>query len=156
MRHTNNAQVEQFYKVAKLSARRFNFPCQEEEDLIQEIVIKCWQKYDKLESSSSAQAWISTIARNTCIDHYRKSGRFFSFSSLESDKSFDESLPSRTYEISAKYESDINTLLEDVKSMDEGVRTKIAVGFYVHGLSVKDLAEKYCLKYRSTSKGHFS
>ncbi len=116
--------------------------------LVQDIVFKCWQKYEKLEKTTSLNSWVSTIARNTCIDHYRKSGRVTSFSEMESDGecNIEQSIPSKTYEISAKYEDDIGSISSKVQAMDEGIRSKIAIGFYVEGMSVKDLSLKYSLK----------
>ena len=146
MSSSNHPSINQFYKVARLSVRKFRFPCQVEEDLVQDVVLKCWEKYESLENQTSLNSWVSKIARNTCIDHYRKSAKVTNFSEIEGECNIEQSIPSKTYEISAKYEDDLGSIRNKVQSMDEGIRSKIAIGFYVDGMSVKDLSLKYSLK----------
>lgn len=148
MKTTINPSINEFYKFARLSVRRFKFPCQIEEDIVQDVVLKCWQKYENLDNKNSLNSWISTIARNACIDHYRKlnvapiSTKF----SHEESLGIEESVPSRTFEISAQYESDISHIRNDLYSMEDGIRRKIAIGFYVEGRSVKDLSRLHSMK----------
>lgn len=43
------------------------------DDLLQEILIKSYQKLDTVQQPSKFQAWLFQITRNTLIDYYRKS-----------------------------------------------------------------------------------
>jgi RNA polymerase sigma-70 factor (ECF subfamily) len=43
------------------------------DDVLQEILIKSYQKLDTVQQPSKVQSWLFQIARNTLIDYYRKS-----------------------------------------------------------------------------------
>ena len=44
------------------------------EDLLQDICLTAYLKYDQLEKKESFKAWILSIARNRCMDYLRKKG----------------------------------------------------------------------------------
>ena len=44
------------------------------EDLLQDICLTAYLKYDQLEKKDSFKAWILSIARNRCSDYFRKKG----------------------------------------------------------------------------------
>lgn len=44
------------------------------EDLIQDICLTAYLKYDQLERKDSFRAWILSIARNRCADYFRRKG----------------------------------------------------------------------------------
>lgn len=44
------------------------------EDLLQDICLTAYLKYDQLEKKESFKAWILSIARNRCTDYFRKKG----------------------------------------------------------------------------------
>ncbi|WP_299487496.1 RNA polymerase sigma factor SigZ [Acaryochloris sp. IP29b_bin.137] len=43
------------------------------EDLLQDILIKSYQRFETVKQPSKVQSWLFQIARNTLIDYYRKS-----------------------------------------------------------------------------------
>ena len=45
------------------------------EDLLQDISLTAYLKYDQLEKKESFKAWILSIARNRCNDYFRKKGK---------------------------------------------------------------------------------
>ena len=45
------------------------------EDLTQEIFLKLWKSLDKFNRDADFSTWLSSVARNYCIDHYRASKR---------------------------------------------------------------------------------
>jgi RNA polymerase sigma-70 factor (ECF subfamily) len=45
------------------------------EDLLQDILIKTYNKLDTVKTQKSVKAWLFQIANNTIIDYYRKHGR---------------------------------------------------------------------------------
>lgn len=44
------------------------------EDLLQDICLAAYLKYDQLEKKESFKSWILSIARNRCADYFRKKG----------------------------------------------------------------------------------
>lgn len=42
------------------------------EDILQEVFLAAYQKFPQLKNKSSFKAWIVSIARNKCIDYFRK------------------------------------------------------------------------------------
>lgn len=46
------------------------------EDLLQDICMTAYLKYDQLEKKESFKAWILSIARNRCADYFRKKGTY--------------------------------------------------------------------------------
>lgn len=53
---------------------RLNFSKEDAEDLLQEVFIKVWKNRKRYqEHKGSVRTWIYRIARNTLIDHLRKS-----------------------------------------------------------------------------------
>jgi hypothetical protein len=47
----------------------------EAEDLTQEIFLKVFRSLDKFNRDADFSTWLSSVARNYCIDHYRASKR---------------------------------------------------------------------------------
>lgn len=45
------------------------------DDLLQEVLIKTYQKLDSLRSSDRLKSWLFQIANNAIIDHYRRQAR---------------------------------------------------------------------------------
>ena len=45
------------------------------EDLLQEILIKTYNKLDTVKTQKSVKSWLFQLANNTIIDYYRKQGR---------------------------------------------------------------------------------
>src|SRR5258705_4512921 len=45
------------------------------EDLTQEILFKVFKSLDKFNRDADFSTWLSSVARNFCIDHYRASKR---------------------------------------------------------------------------------
>lgn len=54
---------------------KFRVPVSDAEDLVQEICLKAYQKYDQLKDKTAFKSWILSIARNKCNDYFRSSGR---------------------------------------------------------------------------------
>lgn len=51
---------------------QFSGVYQEAEDLTQEIFLKLYKFLPKYDSNKNFNAWLVTLAKNHCIDHYRK------------------------------------------------------------------------------------
>jgi RNA polymerase sigma-70 factor, ECF subfamily len=57
-------------------------------DIVQETFLRFYQKADLYKEGNSFQGWLLRIAKNLCVDHYRKNTR--RRRELESSKSLDE------------------------------------------------------------------
>jgi RNA polymerase sigma factor (sigma-70 family) len=51
------------------------FSREEQEDIVQEIMLKCWKKYHRFDDRYAFSTWLYRIARNHCIDALRKKER---------------------------------------------------------------------------------
>ena len=58
-------KVERFVKF-KISSKA------DAEDVLQEVYITAYEKFNQLKNESSFKPWILSIARNKCTDYYRK------------------------------------------------------------------------------------
>jgi len=56
-------------------AYKFTGKHDEAEDLSQEIFLKLFRSLDKFNRDADFSTWLSSVARNYCIDHYRASKR---------------------------------------------------------------------------------
>src|SRR5215468_7401079 len=56
-------------------AYKFTGKHDEAEDLTQDIFIKVFRSLDKFNRDADFSTWLSSVARNYCIDHYRASKR---------------------------------------------------------------------------------
>ena len=57
-------------------------------DMVQETFLRLYQKIDSFRSGHNFEAWLLQIARNLCIDHYRRSAA--ERREIESDKTVEE------------------------------------------------------------------
>ncbi len=56
-------------------AYKFTGKHDQAEDLMQEIFLKVFRSLDKFNRDADFGTWLSSVARNYCIDHYRASKR---------------------------------------------------------------------------------
>ena len=67
------------------------------QDIAQEVFLKAYERFADLSQSSSAGAWLKTVARNLCLNHlsrYRARWRFFSeMFSADEERNFVEEIP---------------------------------------------------------------
>jgi RNA polymerase sigma-70 factor (ECF subfamily) len=65
--------VRRYSRKVFAIAYRFCGRVEESEDLAQEIFVKVYQRLDRYQSTDgSFSAWLSAVARNHAIDHYRR------------------------------------------------------------------------------------
>ena len=55
---------------------KFRVNTADAEDLIQDIFLTAYLKYEKLQKKESFKPWILSIARNRCLDYFRKQAQF--------------------------------------------------------------------------------
>jgi len=73
----------------------YSFACQyvgnsqEAEDITQEVFIKAWRSLKKFNQKKSFKTWIFAIAKNTCIDFFKKK-KTIPFSNFENEEGENE------------------------------------------------------------------
>jgi len=67
--------VARFRRKVFHIAYKFTGKHDEAEDLTQEIFLKVFRALDKFNRDADFSTWLSSVARNYCIDHYRASKR---------------------------------------------------------------------------------
>ena len=67
--------VARFRRKVFHIAYKFTGKHDEAEDLTQEIFLKVFRSLDKFNRDADFSTWLSSVARNYCIDHYRASKR---------------------------------------------------------------------------------
>ncbi len=106
------------------------------EDLTQDIFLKTWQHLVDKKHIKSFQAFVFRIARNTVVDHYRKSNRqeLPLDYALETIGLFDDS----TKKIDKTL--DVETLLKQLKKLKPEYQ-EVLILRYVEDLPMDDIAE---------------
>ncbi len=55
---------------------KFRMPHRDAEDVLQEIYLTAYQKFAELNHTESFKAWMLSIARNKCHDHFRRQAKY--------------------------------------------------------------------------------
>ncbi len=63
----HRAVIERFVK--------FRMPGADADDILQEVYLTAYQKFDTLKNEESFKAWLISIARNACYDYFRKQAK---------------------------------------------------------------------------------
>lgn len=111
-------------------------------DLLQDTFIKAFQRLDQLDDPHRFKAWIKQIARNTVLDHLKKS-RALLFSELQDDDSLpieieDEDL-SHLPDIVMDKQETARLIREILDSLPEAQRAVISM-HYIQDIPVKEIA----------------
>src|SRR5438034_832916 len=67
--------VVRYWRKVFHIAYKFTGKHDEAEDLTQDVFIKLFRSLDKFNRDADFSTWLSSVARNYCIDHYRASKR---------------------------------------------------------------------------------
>ena len=112
------------------------------EDLMQETFLKVFGKLDQLERPENFRAWVRQIARNTALDHIKKS-RVLAFSELYVDEDMDIEIEdpdvSHLPEIAMDRQETLRLIHEILDSLPDGQRAVISM-HYLQGIPVKEIA----------------
>lgn len=116
-----------------------NSPSQFAEDLVQEVLVKLWNKAASYDPKHAAvNTWVFTIARNTRIDMIRKANRH-EFA-LDADEIFDmedENTPELHDQVAQKqYEKEVKSYLSELSSDQAHIVAKV----YMEGKSHSQIA----------------
>ncbi len=97
------------------------------EDIMQEVFIKAFRKFNKLKDHSKGCSWLFTIAKRECIDHYRNS---------KITQTIPDDIPART---DPKNEN-IARLHRAISKLPEGYREPITL-YYLNGHNCTEVAK---------------
>lgn len=108
----------------------------EAEDILQETFLKAYKSLDQFEGKSNMYTWLYSIARNKCIDEFRKGKN-------EPNRS---SIPVEEYELESEeykakdQQEDIELLKEAISNLPELLKS-IVVMKSIDGLTYPEIAE---------------
>lgn len=108
----------------------------EAEDILQETFLKAYQNLDQFEGKSNMYTWLYSIARNKCIDEFRKR-------KYESNRS---SIPVEEYELESDdfktndKQEEMKVLKEAIAQLPEILRS-IVIMKSIDGLSYPEISE---------------
>lgn len=135
----------------RYSARVYNFinsmvfDKSSAEDLTQEVFLKIWEKRDELDINGNFEGYIFTIARNLIYKETRKmltNATYKNFTLLSTEEADD-------YTVNAiEASSEHKHLIEIINQMPPA-RKDIYLLNKIHGLSIKDIAERLGLSSRT-------
>ncbi len=107
------------------------------EDITQEVFIKAWKAIRKYESRGvSFMAWLSTIARNSIVDHYRSKKESISLEETEVSSQAGETSTEEMVEIGFNQSYIGNTI-----SRLKGDKQKVILMHFIDGFSYKEIAQ---------------
>jgi RNA polymerase sigma-70 factor (ECF subfamily) len=111
------------------------------EDLTQEIFLKVFRSLDKFNRDADFGTWLTSVARNYCIDHYRASKREREVM-VEDLLAFDQAVSSSGNPQRRLEESDRRTFLRaGLERLPEKLREAVVLRD-LHGLSYQEMAER--------------
>ena len=119
-KYRNNVEAYVKYKVSFAA---------DKDDLLQEIYLQAYERYDTLKSEEAFKAWILAIARNKVNDYYRS-------------KTKDMNVPLEEYvPVVSIHRTVDESVRETLKSLSVSDR-EILYLFYWDELSLKEISEK--------------
>lgn len=105
------------------------------EDLTEEVFLKAFRSLSSLKGGSEKlRGWLYSIARNTVIDHYRKTKETINLESLEQLPNYEDSVVERL-----EASSDTAALLETLKQLPPDQQTILKLRFF-EDLSIAEIS----------------
>ena len=142
--------VQEMYDTATKVVRGFNLSSQQQDDAIQEAVIRALQKADTLKENSNTRPWLKTLTRNVCLSMIRHSKEKRQVTINENpdyeSSCFSVQLEAPCFFESYEREARISYLKKVIYSMDDSDRKNIAVGHYIEGKTVRELSSELSIK----------
>lgn len=125
-------------------AYKFTGKHDQSEDLTQEIFLKVFRSLDKFNRDADFGTWLTSVARNYCIDHYRASKREREVM-VEDLLAFDQAVASSGNPQRRLEESDRRSFLRaGLERLPEKLREAVVLRD-LQGLSYQEMAERLAL-----------
>ena len=142
--------VQQMYETAEMVARSFNLSAQQQDDAVQEAVIRAIQKADTLKKDSKTKPWFKTLTRNVCLSMIRHSKEKKQVAISDSydfeEQSYSVQLEAPCFYESYQREARIDYLTQIIYRMEDSDRKLIAIGHYIEGKTVRELSSELSIK----------
>jgi RNA polymerase sigma-70 factor (ECF subfamily) len=119
------------FKVCNAYCRDF----EDRKDLVQEVIIKLWQSYEKYDSNYKLSTWMYRIALNTAISHYRANRKRKTSTFSINENLFDLVDENESQEL----DSNVKLLYNFINGFDE--LNKALMILYLDNNSYKDIAD---------------
>lgn len=114
------------------------------EELVQEVMIKVWQKAGTFDASkAAASTWIFTLARNTRIDMLRRQNKYANTTSLETEDIWENSTEEGPYRL-LQQNRDAGFIRESLKALPEE-QALVIKKVYMEGKSHSEVAGELSL-----------
>lgn len=130
-------EFEALLNAHKRAVERFVFfkisDRQDAEDLLQEVYLSAFQKFNTLKSKEQFKAWIISIARNKCNDYYRKSAKTAELFAHDIELS---GLPANRFGVARDF-----GVLDTLNKLSETDR-EVLKAYYFIGYSQEEIAQK--------------
>jgi len=147
MRRDNSAWeliISRYRRKVFHIAYKFTGKHDEAEDLSQEIFLKVFKALDKFNRDADFGTWLSSVARNYCIDHYR-AGRREKEVLVEDSLAYDLAPASYGNPYRALEDQDRRSLMRrGLEQLPEKLREAVFLRD-LQGLSYQEMAEKLSL-----------
>jgi len=122
-------------------------------DVVQETFLRLYQKVDMFRSEKSFQTWLLQIAKNLCIDYYRKN--YSRNKDLRSDKDVNEvNVPARNDKNSQSF-SDIQRVFAECLDQITERQRLIFVMKHYNNLEYKEIAQILRISVGTVKSLHF-
>ena len=146
--HSHTKDFEQFYeehfnRVYTFFARKVRHT-EEAKDLVQDVFIKVFQNWHKIQQAEREDAYLFTIARNTLIDYFRS---ILQMEQLENLPPFAEMIETGSSN-EAYSDEQIQLLHQTIESLPEQRRQIIKLK-KLRGLSTEEIARELSISNRT-------
>lgn len=109
-------------------------------DILQESFLRAFRNLHQLKEGQKFLSWLLTITRNRCLSYLSKEGNLSRKHQAWSEQ-YDVFLPVSATEM-LETERQLTLVRESIEALPEGGTKDCVKGFYIQGLSTKELAEQ--------------
>ncbi len=143
-----NGLYKRYFQVVRSVVAKFRFQDATADDIIQDVFIQAWQNIHSLKDQGAMASWLITIARNRCLNEYRKMKQTVSITGT--DQIYEEEHTGHNSEVILVADDDFAslhfehslTLLRELITCHEGEpRATIARLFYLEQKNIKEICE---------------
>ncbi len=128
-------------KISLLRYINFRLNCNEDtDDVMQEVCLTAFQKFNQLKDKSCFKAWLIQIAKNKCNDYFRKKSMFHEVSDKIPENNL-SNLSNGKYGI-YDYENNENSYVKETFNLLDCKDKQILYLYFWKNMKQKEIAEK--------------